>query len=160
MKLMPARSSTDVVTDLDAIISESVSFRFNGKIHQIRPISLESFLKFSNAETKLMAGLKDEAILKSPKELATRYFEMISSVCDSITLEDIQGMEQAQVAALFQLVLDVVTGQVDMGEGKKKRKKLPIYESAAPSFLPSARESLVGPPKNLWQRLLGAFSLS
>lgn len=160
MKMMPARSNADVVTDLDAIVSESVSFRFNGKLHQIHPISLESFLRFSNAQTNLMAGLKDEAILKTPKELATRYFEMISSVCDSITLDDIQDMEQVQIAALYQLVLDIVTGQVDTGEGKKKRKKLPIYESVVPSSLPSAQGSLAGRPKNLWQRLLGAFSLS
>ena len=140
-KFWPTRSKavsdTEPVTDLDAIVAEPVPFRFKGKIHFLKPFSLEEFLKFTNAQTRLTNSLSSTEQI-SPKELAEKYHSVISSVCDTITVQDILSMEQAQVAALYQLVIDLVTGQVDIGDGKKKRKKLDLYDSARASSLPNA----------------------
>ena len=152
MKIWPSRSKAkaarelDVVTDLDAIIAEPVAFRFNGKIYTLKPIQLDEFLKFTNAQNRLSNELKSESAITADS-LASSYHAVISSVCDDLTLNDIKSMSQAQVAALYQLVIDMVTGQVDYGDGagKKKRKRLGIYDSVAPSSLPSAQPSSGGP---------------
>lgn len=139
MKMWPTRSqaSDGPVADLDAIVAEPVSFRFKGKIHTLKPFSLAEFLKFTNAQNDLLASFKDDVSL-TPQALADRYHKVISSVCSSISVDDIMSMEQVQVAALYQLVIDMVTGQVDQGDGKKKRKKIEIYDSVGPSSSLSA----------------------
>lgn len=156
MKIWPARSKAlkdkdvEPVTDLDAIVAEKIPFRFQGKIHYIKPIALDEFLKFTNAQAQMSVILNDKSSSITAQELANQYYKIISAVCDSITLEDILNMEQAQVAALYQLVLDAVTGQVDVGsDGKKKRKKLQIYESVARSSSPNAVENSAGPHRKL-----------
>lgn len=153
MKIWPTRTKhvdTEPVTDLDAIIAEPVSFRYKGKIHTLRPMRLDEFLKFTNAQANLMGSLKDTANPMTAKALAKKYHEVVFSVCETITIDDILGMEQVQVAALYQLVIDLVTGQVKTGDdSKKKRQKIPLYESVQPLSSPSAPESLVGqPPKH------------
>lgn len=154
MKLWPTRTKATQnigpVADLDAIISEPVPFRFKGRIHYLKPMQLDEFLKFSNAQSTLIAALNataedDKEKRLSGKRLAGMYHAIVASVCDTITLDDILSMEQAQVAALYQLVIDLVTGQVDpTGEGKKKRQKLNLYESALPLSSPNAPVNLGG----------------
>lgn len=133
MKLWPTRTKAakevEPVTDLDVIVSEPVPFRYKGKIHYLKPMQLDEFLKFTNAQAHLMDAIRKDDVTLTGVQLAERYFAVISSVCDTIVLDDILNMEQAQVAALYQLVIDLVTGQVDHGDGKKKRLKLPLFES-------------------------------
>lgn len=136
---------TGPVTDLDAIVAESVHFRFKGKLHEIKPVTLEEFLKFSNAQAALMDKIKSDDSKLTPDKLVQQYHQVISAVCDSITVEDIKGMEQVQVAALYQLVIDQVTGQVKASDGQKKsRQKIQIYDPVQPSSSPNAPENLVG----------------
>lgn len=146
MKIWPARSNANdgPVADLDAIVAEPVSFRFKGKVHTLKPFSLAEFLKFTNAQSALMSLLKEEETMITTNDLAERYHKVIGSVCPSITVGDILSMEQVQVAALYQLVIDMVTGQVDQGDGKKKRMKLQIYDSVEPSSSRSALGNSVG----------------
>lgn len=118
------------VTDLDALIAEPVPFRYNGKIHNIKPIALDEFLKFTNAQANLMDAIKKDDVKLTADDLAGRYHSVISSLCDTISLDDVRNMSQPQVAALYQLVIDQVTGQVNTGDGKKKRMKIPLYQSA------------------------------
>lgn len=140
------------VTDLDAIVAEAVPFRFNGKIHEIKPIDLEGFLKFTNAQINLRKKADDGELLDAAI-LAKNYHLVISAVCDTVTLNDVKSMSQAQVAALYQLVLDAITGQVesveDDGTVKKKRMKNPIYDIARQTSLKSAPPTSDGHPDKL-----------
>jgi hypothetical protein len=122
------------VTDLDAIIAEPVCFKFKGKIHRLNPIDLKDFLKYTNAQAALMRIVNDQEAKLTAQQLGERYLAVISPLCQTITIDDIMSMEQVQVAALYQLVIDMVTGQVDQGDGKKKRRKLhQIYDSVQAS---------------------------
>lgn len=146
MKLWPARTQAlDIgpVADLDAIVADPIPFRFKGKIHVLKPIALDDFLKFTNAQAELLRAANDEVKL-SAKELATKYHRLFASVCETISLDDVLGMEQVQIAALYQLIIDMTTGQVDMGDGKKKRAKIPIYDIARASSSPNAPASSGG----------------
>lgn len=148
-KLWPARTMKhpdDPVTDLDAIIAKPVHFQLKGKMHRLEPIVLEDFLKFTNAQASLMRAMSDKETKLSVRELAEKITAVFASVCSTLTVDDVLGMEQAQVAALFQLVMDHVTGQVDFGDGKKKRAKIPIYDIARASSLPNA--SSTGGPQS------------
>lgn len=148
MKLWPARSNkvTEAqgpITDLDAIVSTPVTFRYKGRIHTLKPMTVEEFLRFTSAQSVLLDTIKDDAKI-TPQELANRYHAVIASVCDSITVDDIMGMEQVQVAALYQLVIDLVTGQVDTNDSKKKRVKVQLYDYVQASSSPNVPESLAG----------------
>ena len=138
-----AIKEVEPVTDLDVIISEPVPFRFKGVIHYLKPFSLEEFLKFTNAQSRLAHTLGTSELI-TPDQLADQYHGVIASVCDTITLDDIKSMEQAQIAALYQLVIDLTTGQVDMGDGKKKRKKLDLYGSAQALSSPNVASDSAG----------------
>lgn len=147
MKLWPARSKfkdIEPVTDLDAIVAEPVAFRYKGKIHVLKPIRLDEFLKFTNAQAILMEQIRDDKSTMTPRDLAECYHKVIGAVCDTITVDDILSMEQAQVAATYQLIIDLVTGQVKSGDQKKSRQRLPLYESVQPLSSPSAPESSDG----------------
>ena len=130
-KFLPARAKKQEgpVTDLDAIVAESVSFRFKGKIHTLHPVDMETFLKFTNAQSTLMRTLNGKENVLTPQALAEKYFEVINPLCSSIQLKDIMDMEQVQIAALYQLIIDMVTGQVPGENDKKKRQKINIYDS-------------------------------
>lgn len=149
MKLWPSRTKAqreqEPIADLDVMISEPVPFRYNGKIHYLKPMQLDEFLKFTTAQFYLMEAIKKDDVKLTGKQLAERYFAVISSVCDTIKLDDIMTMEQAQVAALYQLVIDLVTGQTNTGEGKKKRMRIPLYDSVQVSSSESAPANSVGP---------------
>lgn len=135
------------MADLDALVAEPVRFRYGGKIHELKPMSLEQFLRFSNAQSALMSSVNEDGPMTA-RALAEKYHRVISSVCDTISLEDIMGMEQVQVAALYQLVIDLVTGQVQTGDSKKKRRKLEIYESVPLSSSQSAPANSDGRSEN------------
>lgn len=147
-KLWPTRSKhiEGPVQDLDAIVSDPVPFRFQGTIHYLKPFTVAEYLKFVNAQFNLENSLRNGEGLTA-ETLTVQYHAVISSVCDTITIDHIKSMEQVQVAALYQLVIDMITGMVDMGDGKKKRKRLDIYDSVQPSSSQSAQENLDGPPK-------------
>ncbi len=151
-RLWPARTQkmdNGPIADLDAIVAEPISFRFKGKIHTLKPVDLKDFLKFTNAQAALMNAANDPAVKMTAKELAKRYFDVIEPLCHTITIEDVMSMEQVQIAALYQLIIDMVTGQIDMGDGKKKRQKISIYDTAQHSSSQSVQESSGGPQRPL-----------
>ena len=146
MRFWPARTQAEgPVADLDAIVADPVPFRFKGKIHILKPIELDNFLRFANAQAEIMRTTGDKESKISTEELAKRYHRVFSAVCDTITVKDVMSMEQVQIAALYQLVIDMVTGQVDMGDGKKKRQKIPLYDIVRASSSPNAPENSDGP---------------
>lgn len=112
-KLKPTRTqfdrNVDPIMDLDALIAEPVAFRWNGETHFVRPMDTRTFLKVTQemARCQSLAG-KTSA---DQKEVITAYARVFESVCDTISLRDVYSMTQAQVGALFQMIVDCVTGR-------------------------------------------------
>lgn len=115
----------DIVSDLDALIAKPVAFRFNGKVHAIKPISVVEFYKYANALAALNS-LRDKKC--TTEDLVEAYINIFSAVCDTITEKDVNNMTQAQAAALFQLTIDAVYGkaQIDIMQDEKKKSLLKI----------------------------------
>ena len=124
LKLRPSRAQskpTDVIADLDALISNDVGFIFQGKTHRIKAITTENFFNVTNAIAKL-DSMRNGKYTKA--DLLGTYAGIFSSVCDTIGPSDIENMTQAQVGALFQLILDCVTGKSQVTDLEKKKANL------------------------------------
>jgi hypothetical protein len=135
MKLWPTRTqskSTNLIADLDSMIIEAVEFKLHGKIHKIKPVSNIEFFKFTNAYANLWDATNKKAL--PPEKIIAGYFEIISSVCDSVTLKDVQQMTNAQVGALVQLIMDQVTGRLDEKKTLEamRRTAQSVVERSAP----------------------------
>ena len=119
-----ARPEPEVVSDLDALISDPVAFRFKGKAHVIKAISVQEFLKTSEALARMNTLLEAKTV--GFEEIVDSYYELIHAVCDTIHREDVLKMTQAQVSALISLVIKAVTGEAQID--KKKAIKLPTLK--------------------------------
>lgn len=116
VKVKPQRVVREVVSDLDALVAEPIAFRFNGEVHEIKPVSTLELLSFTNAFAELQE-LNGRSDAITVGELVDAYTSVISSVCPSITRDHVESMTQAQVAALFQLVMDSVVGKAHAQPG-------------------------------------------
>lgn len=117
----PKQDDAKIVVDLDEILAKPVAFRFAGKIHVIKPIQTKEFYSLANATAELWA-LRDAKNI-TPDQLIDRYYALISSVCPSIKRKDVEGMTQAQVTALYQLIMDTVMGRQQAKDQQDEKKK-------------------------------------
>lgn len=111
LKIRPARPSeenTEVLSDLDALILKPIGFKFQGKIHQVNPISTAVFLKVTNAFSQI-EKLKNPNVSK--EEIIGTYVDIFGSVCDTIGEKEVEAMTVAQCGALLKLILDQIAGQ-------------------------------------------------
>ena len=127
MKFLPSRQKHTsgrppvMVADLDALLTEKVSFKLLGKVWTIEPFSVEQFAMFSKAYFDLTQLSKNDRVV-SPDELAEAYEKMTEAAGLSLTKEDIKKMSQQQAAALFQLLTDMHTGHLFADEKKTQEK--------------------------------------
>jgi hypothetical protein len=116
-----------VVTDLDALISKPVGFRFHGRIHIIPPLEVAEFLKATSAiaaidELRTMEKLTEE-------DLVDRYSRCFAIVCPTVTKDLVQKMSLQQIAALYNLVLEAIMGKAQVDLEKKSSLKPTGIES-------------------------------
>jgi hypothetical protein len=116
-------SPGNVISDLDAMVSEPVGFVLHGRTHVIKPITLEEFYKFVNAWTAVLSWKDSEKV--GPREYLSGLTALFQSVCDSITPDDVSKLTQAQAGALFSLIVESVTGKAQAAEvaGSDQKKK-------------------------------------
>jgi hypothetical protein len=120
-KLWPTRSKykdVEVVADFDAMSSEPVAFKLNGKIHTIKPITNTEFFTFANAYARLTALLKDKGDSVPAEQVFDGYYEVFRSVCETISMDDIKNANSAQLGGVYQLIIDCVTGKAYVDEKK------------------------------------------
>lgn len=112
-----------VVTNLDAIKSRTIGFRFNGKIHKIKPLPVDKYIEATFA----MAGIADivanKKKLKSESQLLDAYEGIFSILCPSVTRADLNNMSVQQIGALYNTVLEQIMGR-DQFEAQKKSQSL------------------------------------
>lgn len=131
MDIKPTRDESkpmELYADLDAIIAEPIYFKLHGKRHAIKAISTKEFFKVSTALANVW-DLTDKNQITA-KELVDRYTELFSSICSTITREDIENMEQAQAVGLLQLVMDAMTGKAHVADYEKKKTLIRESSSA------------------------------
>jgi len=109
--IKPARSdaSGPVVSDLDALDTEEVSFRLFGKVHKFKPIDTHTFFKLSNMFGKMSALSKENDL--TADALLAYYADLYSCVCDTVTRDMVNKMTVQQLNGLLQLVMDHSMGK-------------------------------------------------
>ncbi len=105
-----------IVADLDAIKAEPVGFYLHDKLFTIEPMDVITFMSMLEEYMGLMDLQKLKEV--SPEELVAKYYNCFSKVIPKLTKDDIRNMTQQQCGALYQLVMDTITGQV-FSEKKK-----------------------------------------
>jgi hypothetical protein len=96
----------ELVSDLDKILVEKVSFKLHGKIHTIAPLTAAQFFQYSNALNDLHASEKK----MGAEELVNKYHALAHPIVPTIEKSDIAKCTQQQIAGLFRLLIDSVTG--------------------------------------------------
>lgn len=120
-KILPARmfaknknrsqiSPSKIVADLDAIKAEPVLFVLHGKEFLIVPMDVVTFMSMLDEYMNLMDLKKLDSV--TPEQLVENYFKCFSKVIPDLTKKDISDMTQQQCAALYELVMDTITGRV------------------------------------------------
>ena len=137
MKLWPSRQDAKkkqeqpsvMVADLDALLTEKISFKLFGKVHTIDPLTVEQFAKFSQAyfEVTQMGGKAKV----SPEEMIAAYSKLTSVVVPSVGRDEISKMTQQQAAGLFQIMADLHTGRL-FGDEKKTLQKVKDLLNSSP----------------------------
>jgi hypothetical protein len=129
-KLRPTRdaaiSDDVVVSDLDAIAGKEVAFKWRGRKYLIRPMTTEQFFNLSRQLVELdkLTHVKDDNGDALLGRWAAAYAKLFKIACPEITLNDVEDMTQAQIAALFNLILECVAGKAQVDIEKKKRELL------------------------------------
>lgn len=118
--------NVEVVSDLDAIDSEPIGFRFQGRVHVIKPITAGQLLRVYEGFHQLDRLIASKEV--TAEELVDSYAKLFGSVCETITRKDVEEMSQAQAGALFALVFDTVTGR-SQAEKKKRMMGAPSPDS-------------------------------
>jgi hypothetical protein len=98
-----------VVADLDKMVVQPLAFRYGDRVHFIKPVDVQNFLIVTERIAVLDRMQKAKEL--SGAELVRAYADLIASMCDTIKIDDVRKMSQAQVGALYQLILDAVTGR-------------------------------------------------
>ena len=112
-KLQPTRQAaapSGVVADLDAMLSEAVGFKLHGKMHVIRPLTVEQFMKLTNKMAEIY-DLKNKTGIE-PSEIVDLYYSTVSIASKTVTREDISNMNTQQVTALLELIIETITGKI------------------------------------------------
>lgn len=118
-----SNEALEIDADLDALVSKPISFKLLNQVHTIEPISVQEFINFSAAYADFNEAAKKDTL--STDEVLEVYAKIFQSVIKTIKKDDIHKMTQAQVAALFALVVKAMTG-----EAQKKNLTAEIQETS------------------------------
>lgn len=120
-KLMPTRQDHDVkiVADLDRMIAEPFAIRVLGRVHYIKPMTTEVFLKVAEGIARLDAFRGAKKI--NENELLKAYAFLFEQCCDTIGIKEVKKMTESQIGGFYQQVIECVTGRAHANDEQKKK---------------------------------------
>jgi hypothetical protein len=95
-------AESDLISDLDDLISKKVAFKYNGMLYHIKALSLEQFFAVTGTLAKL-DSLKTRKI-KNEEHLMNIYQELFDTAIEEKLIAS--QMTYQQISALFNLILD------------------------------------------------------
>jgi hypothetical protein len=114
-----------VVTNLDAIKSRTIAFRFNGKVHLIEPLSVDKYVEATAAMAAIGELITSKKRIKSEAQIMDAYDAIFSIMCPSVRRADLNDMSVQQIGALYNTVLEHVMGR-EQFEAQKKSPNLEV----------------------------------
>lgn len=117
---MPLLSSDYVVvTNLDAIKNRTIAFRYNGKVHKIKPLSVEKYVEAAAAMAAIAELIENKKKVKSEAQLLDAYHAIFSVMCPTVSRSDLNEMSVQQIGALYNTVLEQIMGRENFEAQKK-----------------------------------------
>lgn len=110
-----------LVLDLDSVLVQTLSFRYDGEDHVIKPIETAEFLKISNIIAQ-MDQIKSRSDWTS-EDTVDMYCGLFELVCPTITKKHVMNMTSTQLLRLYRLVLDCISGHAykDLSDSDEKK---------------------------------------
>lgn len=111
----PVRSQSQplVITDLDALISKPIAFKFQGEIFTVKPVDTGTYLKVADGLGQLQALTSQDQANVKREDIDQAYFNLLSNLCDDLKISHIQKMTVAQINALLRLIVRHLTGETE-----------------------------------------------
>jgi hypothetical protein len=115
-------SEVRVVSDLDAILTRTVAFTFNGRTHKIPPLALSDFLLLTEGMARI-ESLKTKMTL-SEAEVLDAYEALFRPACPTLRRREIDQMTVQQIGALHELIVKHVIGAKQFETEKKSPERV------------------------------------
>jgi len=116
LNLKPSRRKyapdTPVMMDLDALIAKPQTFRWQGQVYAVKPITTETFFRVVN-QIAVVQKFGNATTSKDPDAFYRAYADLFETCIDGIGYEEVRRMQVSQIAALLQYVIDVVQGRTE-----------------------------------------------
>jgi hypothetical protein len=117
---VPGAKDFELIADIDALITKPIGFKLFGKHHVVAPMDMDHFFAWTEKLAAMWALNKKENA--KPAELYQVYFDLINSVCPTVTMADIKKCSGAQIAAISGILFDHATGKAHTEEWQKKKR--------------------------------------
>lgn len=116
-------ANSNLIADLDAMLVEPVHFRFQGKDHVIKPLTVEQFMRVT-ADLERIYDLKAIKDKVTPQQLIDIYYDLVHDLCPTVSKKDIEMASQVQIAAMFEMIVQTITGKIFVDTDKKKLPRI------------------------------------
>lgn len=106
----------DSLSDLDSILVETHTVKFDGKIYEIPPVTTQRFLEITKGLALLDVAKTNEAM--TSEDVVKIYYQIFSAATNgAMSLETVRKMTISQAGAMLNLVIGFMSGKIP---GKKK----------------------------------------
>ena len=126
--LKPARAAAaasqqneDVLCDLDAIVSETATFTFQGKTHVLLPVTTQRFMDFWDGMQKF-----ERLEQKTADEVNAAFLGLLKSICEDVTLEQVAAMTVVQKSTLLKALAAKVVGNKGLFDSLEKKNSMSL----------------------------------
>ena len=117
---MPARAQAQhdqipdvkIVCDFDSVLSQRVGFKFQGRVYQMEPVTVENYMKVTLAYRDLldMAQGRAQGVAMKQDEIYLRYFELIHPLVPEFSYETLKQLPFTALNQLINLVIKNLSG--------------------------------------------------
>lgn len=128
LKLKPARTQaestppTKIVCDFDALLSESVGFKFQGRTYTVASLDLENYMQVTLAYKSLvdMIELRSTGQPMTYEEVYGKYYDLIHPLVPDFTYESLTKLPFNLLNHLMNLILKQIAGDPSLLDPEKK----------------------------------------
>lgn len=128
-RLLPAREkhpTVKILSDFDKMVSESVGFKFHGKVYVMKPVNVGNFMSVTLAYQGIIQMMSDRSEGKglNDEDVYLKYFDLISPIVPEITFAEVRSMTLVVLNQLINLIYRQLAGDPSLYSDVEKKKFL------------------------------------
>ena len=124
----PEDTDVKIVCDFDAMISQSVGFKFQNRFYKLSNVDVKNYMEVTLAYRDLlqMASSRSEGIVMTQDEIYMKYFNLIHPLVPDFKYESIKKLPFVLLNQLVTLILRQLAGDPELFKGNSEEKKNPL----------------------------------